>query len=130
MIGYKIAVNKRFNEERNRYVCMLCMVKLEIPKDAEVIRPYNSQKCRCDKAKVLSIRVLNYFNVSSDENVSEAESWLRPDKSIKYIVGDMVYADALDLDKNKECANGIHFFTKEEYAINFAVDKAVYNIPK
>ena len=87
------------------------LIKLEIPEDAKRSSA-TTNKCRCDKAKVLSIT-----SIESGEEIQE----LCNDKysDCVYKVGEMVYPDKFDADRWNECSNGIHFFVNKQEAINY-----------
>ena len=87
------------------------LVKLEIPEDARRCSA-TSQKCRCDKAKVLAITDTDGGNpIQSIFNNSYS--------GVTYKVGAMVYPDRFDEDRWNECSNGIHFFINKQDAINY-----------
>ena len=87
------------------------LVKLEIPEDARRSSA-TTNKCRCDKAKVLAI-------TSMDENESFDEVLCETHASLLYKVGEMVYPDSFDEDRWNECSNGIHFFINKQEAIDY-----------
>ena len=87
------------------------LVKLEIPEDARRCSA-TSQKCRCDKAKVLAITDIDGGNpIESIFNASY--------RGMTYKVGEMVYPDSFDEDRWNECSHGIHFFINKQDAINY-----------
>ena len=88
------------------------LIKLEIPEDAKRCSA-TTNKCRCDRAKVLSITHLS----SNKEIIDEIENnnYVR----CIYKVGTMVYPDSYDDDRWNECSNGIHFFINRQEAINY-----------
>ena len=88
------------------------LIKLEIPDDARRCSA-TSQKCRCDKAKVLSV-----WNMRLEEEVSEVVNHAY-DQDTLYKVGEMVYPDSFDEDRWNECSHGIHFFINKQDAINY-----------
>ena len=88
------------------------LVKLEIPEDAKRSSA-TSMKCRCSKAKVLSITNLDGNN-SIDEIWNKAQ-----EHQVLYKVGEMVYPDSFDEDRWNECSHGIHFFINKQDAINY-----------
>lgn len=88
-----------------------CLIKLLIPEDARRSSA-NNTKCRCDKAKVLSI--INLETGKSCEEVLNSHYNLTI-----YKVGNIVLPDRFNEDKNKECAEGIHFFINKQDAINY-----------
>ena len=71
-----------------------------------------SRKCRCDKAKVLSIE-----SVDGEEMFTEVKSDF--DSNFIYKVGEIVKVDNFCEDRWKECAAGIHFFITRQEAINY-----------
>ena len=97
-IGYKKAADK--------------IVMLEICADAKRSSA-TSRKCRCSKAKVLSITHLD----GSDSGLTEVRSDYS--KAFVYRVGEI--AEAPDFDENRwnECAAGIHFFITREEAVKY-----------
>ena len=88
------------------------LIKLEIPEDARRCSA-TSQKCRCDKAKVLSV-----WNMRLEEEVSEVVNHAYGQDTL-YKVGEMVYPDSFDEDRWNECSHGIHFFINKQDAINY-----------
>jgi hypothetical protein len=88
------------------------LVKLEIPEDAKRSSA-TTNKCRCDKAKVLAITDLDGGN-PIDEIVNTGYS-----PNITYKVGEMVYPDSFDENRWNECSHGIHFFIHKQEAINY-----------
>lgn len=97
-IGYKKA---------NGYI-----VELEILADARRCSA-TTQKCRCDKAKVLSIQnangtIADIKQVSSDYN-----------QDFIYTVGEIVEVPDFDENRWNECSKGIHFFIKRQEAVDY-----------
>ena len=97
-IGYKKAADK--------------IVMLEICADAKRSSA-TSRKCRCSKAKVLSITHLD----GSDSGLTEVRS--NYSKEFVYRVGEI--AEAPDFDENRwnECTAGIHFFITRGEAVEY-----------
>lgn len=97
-IGYKKAAGK--------------IVMLEICADAKRSSA-TSRKCRCSKAKVLSITHLD----GSDSGLTEVRS--NYSKEFVYRVGEI--AEAPDFDENRwnECTAGIHFFITRGEAVKY-----------
>ena len=89
-----------------------CLIMLEIPEDARRCS-CTSQKCRCDKAKVLGIT-----NLDTNESVSEIEN-TSYSPVVTYVVGEMVYPDSFDENRWNECSHGIHFFINKQNAIDY-----------
>ena len=96
-IGYKKVRNK--------------IIKLLILEDSKRSSA-TSRKCRCDKAKVLSIE-----SVDGEEMFTEVKSDF--DSNFIYKVGEIVKVDNFCEDRWKECAAGIHFFITRQEAINY-----------
>ena len=96
-IGYKKVNNK--------------IVRLLILEDSKRSSA-TSRKCRCDKAKVLSIE-----SVDGEEMFTEVKSDF--DSNFIYKVGEIVKVDNFCEDRWKECAAGIHFFITRQEAINY-----------
>ena len=88
------------------------LIKLEIPEDARRCSA-TSQKCRCDKAKVLSV-----WNMCLEEEVLEVVNRAYGQNTL-YKVGEMVYPDSFDEERWNECSHGIHFFINKQDAINY-----------
>ena len=87
------------------------LVKLLITSDARRSSA-TSNKCRCDKAKVLEITDLDGSNpIISVTNDNYAKT--------SYVVGEMVYPDSFDANRWNECSHGIHFFINKQEAINY-----------
>ena len=86
------------------------IVKLEIPEDA-LRSSATTRKCRCSKAKVLSITNIDGLEV----NVVYAVS--KHDSGFLYKVGEVVSVDDFDTNRWNECSTGIHFFMAREEAV-------------
>ena len=72
-----------------------------------------SRKCRCSKAKVLSITELD----GSETDVTEVNS--NCDSSFVYRIGETVEVPNFDDDRWNECAPGIHFFITRQEAVEY-----------
>ena len=97
-IGYKKAADK--------------IVMLEICADAKRSSA-TSRKCRCSKAKVLSITNLD----GSDSGLTEVRS--NYSKEFVYCVGEIAEAPDFDENRWKECTTGIHFFITRGEAVKY-----------
>ena len=97
-IGYKKAADK--------------IVMLEICADAKRSSA-TSRKCRCNKAKVLSITHLD----GSDSGLTEVRS--NYSKEFVYRVGEIAEVSDFDDDRWNECAAGIHFFITRDEAVKY-----------
>ena len=97
-IGYKKAQNK--------------IVKLLITKDAKRSSA-TTRKCRCSKAKVLSITELD----GSDSGLTSINS--KYDPNFTYRVGEIVEVSNFDEDRWNECSTGIHFFITRDEAVQY-----------
>ena len=96
-IGYKKADNK--------------IVELLITEDSERSSA-TTRKCRCSKAKVLSIT-----NIENTEEFNEVTSDY--DKSFIYKVGEIVEVKDFNNDRWDECSTGIHFFITRYEAVTY-----------
>ena len=88
------------------------IIELEICADAKRSSA-TSRKCRCSKAKVLSITNLD----GSESGLSEIES--NYDKDFIYCVGETVEVPDFDDNRWNECAAGIHFFITRGEAVKY-----------
>ena len=88
------------------------IVELEIPEDAYRCSA-TSKKCRCSKAKVLSITNLDGSESKSGVAVSEYDS------SFVYRIGGTVEVTDFDRNRWNECSTGIHFFMNREDAVKY-----------
>ena len=97
-IGYKKAKN--------------FIVKLLITEDAKRSSA-TTRKCRCSKAKVLSITELD----GNDSGLTSINS--KYDPNFTYRVGEIVEVPDFDEDRWNECSTGIHFFITREEAVQY-----------
>lgn len=88
------------------------IAKLEIPEDS-LRSSATSRKCRCSKARVLSITDLDGSEVNVEYAVSGRDS------GFLYKVGEVVSVDDFDTNRWNECSTGIHFFMAREEAVNY-----------
>ena len=88
------------------------IVELEITEDA-LRSSATGRKCRCSKAKVLSITNIDGTNSNTSYAVS-----LR-DPAFVYTVGKTVEVPDFDINRWNECAPGIHFFISRQEAVDF-----------
>ena len=85
------------------------IVELEIPADA-LRSSATTRKCRCSKAKVLSITDID-GNPAGEQVTSDR------DNNFVYVVGQTVEVPDFDLDRWKECAPGIHHYITRAEAV-------------
>ena len=85
------------------------IVELEIPEDS-LRSSATTRKCRCSKAKVLSITNLD----GSKSKCTQATS--KRDSFFVYKVGETVEVTNFDPNRWDECSAGIHFFVTREEA--------------
>ena len=97
-LGYK----KCFND---------CLVQLLIPADAKRTSA-TLPSCRCSKAKVLTIKSLDYKEIYK-------EAWSLVDENFVYRVGEWVEVKNFDEDRWKDSTTGIHFWMTREEAKNY-----------
>ena len=90
------------------------IVELEILTDARRSSA-TGRKCRCDKAKVLSITTLDGVAVGVDAGTVHSSY----DPQFEYIVGEIVTAPNFCEDRWEECAPGIHFFINRQEAVEY-----------
>ena len=91
-----------------------CIVELEITEDA-LRSSATTRKCRCSKAKVLSIT--NLDGSPYDEN----RVFSKRDPSFEYAVGKTIEVSEFDTDRWNECSSGIHFFITREEAMRYTL---------
>ena len=103
-IGFKKASDKNNEIE---YI-----VKLEIPEDA-LRSSATTRKCRCSKAKVLSI--INLDGTDADTDVAYSNY----DPDFIYKIGEIVEVADFDTDRWNECSTGIHFFITRKEAVDY-----------
>ncbi|MCI9094025.1 MAG: pentapeptide repeat-containing protein [Coprobacillus sp.] len=101
-IGFKKAKNEDYDS---------VIVELLILEDAKRVSA-TTRKCRCSKAKVLSIT-----SVSESKKYKKARS--NHDNSFIYEVGEIVEVDNFDEDRWNECSTGIHFFITRQEAVDY-----------
>ena len=88
------------------------IVELEICSDAKRSSS-TTRKCRCSKAKVISITNTDGSNANVDKVFSY---W---DENFSYEVGKIVWVDDFDEHRWNECTTGIHFFMTRQEAIDY-----------
>jgi hypothetical protein len=88
------------------------IVKLEICEDAKRSSA-TTRKCRCSKARVLSIENPD----GGDSGVTSVES--DNQSSFIYTVGATVEVTGFDTDRWNECSAGIHFFITRDEAVRW-----------
>lgn len=88
------------------------IIELEIPSDA-LRSSATTRKCRCSKAKVVSITNLD----GTPSNVK----WIASNYDLKFIynLGETVEVPNFDTNRWNECAPGIHFFITRQEAVDF-----------
>ena len=96
-----------FKQCRNSFI-----VKLEIPSDS-LRCSATGRKCRCSKAKVISITNLDGTNANTDAVISKR------DPNFIYKVGETVEVKNFDTNRWNECSTGIHFFITRQEAVDY-----------
>ena len=88
------------------------IVELLIPDDARRCSA-TSRKCRCDKAKVISITALS--------GEDDGTTTIRSDYNSEFIytVGETVEVKDFNEDRWNECSSGIHFFITRQEAVDY-----------
>ena len=89
------------------------LIKLEIPADAKRSSA-TTNKCRCEKAKVLGFYDLNSTELNIDKIINYVFH------TCEYRKGEMVYPDYFDENRWNEYSHGIHFFVNKQDAINYS----------
>ena len=105
--GEFVAYKKAYDSESE----LPRIVKLLIPADA-LRSSATTEKCRCNKAKVLSITDLDNTEVYQ-------KAFSRYDTTFIYEVGKTVEVPGFNKDRWKVCAPGIHFFMRRMDAVNY-----------
>lgn len=129
-IGYKKAITKDsiitefefYDPDRNCYRAVkripvnydptIVIVKLEIPEEARRGSGAFSRKCRCDKAKVIGMELMN-----GEPYDGVAVSFY--DSDFEYKLGEKVIEPGFNSCRWFTCAPGIHFFMTKEEAMNY-----------
>ena len=88
------------------------IVELLIPEDARRCSA-TSKKCRCDKAKVLSITKID----GTSDGVDTVYSIY--DETFAYKIGELVEVKDFDDNRWNECSTGIHFFLTRQEAVKY-----------
>ena len=88
------------------------IVELEIPEDA-LRSSATTRKCRCSKAKVISITNLDGSKSEEKKAISNRDS------SFVYKLGETIEVPDFDPNRWNECSTGIHFFMTREEALNY-----------
>ena len=96
-----------FKKCRNNFI-----VKLEILSDS-LRCSATGRKCRCSKAKVISITNLDGTNANTNAVVS------KQDPTFIYKVGETVEVKNFDTNRWNECSTGIHFFITRQEAVDY-----------
>ena len=109
-VGFKKA--KLYNSEETESQDVI--VELEIPADARRTSA-TGRKCRCDKAKVLSVTTLDGVAVGADAGTVRSSY----DPDFVYEVGEIVTEPNFCEDRWEECAPGIHFFINRQEAVEY-----------
>lgn len=88
------------------------IVELFIPSNAKRCSA-TSRKCRCSKAKVISITTLS----GDATTITEVHSTYDP--NFIYKLGEYVEVKNFDDNRWNECSTGIHFFITRQEAVNY-----------
>ena len=129
-IGYKIVVKDKYSRRhpiiQPNSINRLCLLKLEIPEDAERLSPILSgslPKCRCDKVKVLQAYDVQKYLITKDLRKCRIKDqkifYSYYNRDFEYSVGETISVDNFDDDRWKTCSTGIHFFRKKEDAMRY-----------
>ena len=88
------------------------LVKLLVPEDARRSSA-TTNKCRCDKAKVIGIT-----SIDGKYSYDKETNWSYGIKTV-YELGKIVMPDSFDENRWNECSHGIHFFINKQDAIQY-----------
>ena len=88
------------------------IIELFIPSNAKRCSA-TSRKCRCSKAKVISITTPSGYKT----NITEVHS--NYDPNFIYKLGEYVEVKNFDDNRWNECSTGIHFFITRQEAVNY-----------
>ncbi len=88
------------------------IIELEIPSDA-LRSSSTTRKCRCSKAKVISITNLD----GTPSDIKSVASGFN--SKFIYTIGETVEVPNFDTNRWNECAPGIHFFITRQEAIEY-----------
>ena len=88
------------------------IIELFIPSNARRCSA-TTRKCRCDRAKVMSITTKS----GEDSGLTEVSSSY--DSAFIYKVGEYVSVDNFNEDRWQECSAGIHFFITRQEAVDY-----------
>ena len=102
-----------------------CLVELEIPQNARIVRHESNSKMRCDRAFVQSIRRI----AAAEEGLYAAETSLEMawplytfNDFTTYVPNCWTYPDSFDDNEGVACSHGIHFFATEHEAFDFIIE--------
>lgn len=85
------------------------VVKLTIPKDAEVV--FTDSKCRASYVKVEAIYpAVHFFDEENIRPLDAPHAFSFHNRSFKYVPGAVLFPDEFDRNPNAVCSHGIHFF--------------------
>lgn len=90
------------------------IIELEVPSDA-LRSSSTTRKCRCSKAKVVSITNLD----GTPSDIKSVASY--HDSKFIYNLGETVEVPNFDANRWNECSPGIHFFITRQEAIDYAL---------
>ena len=88
------------------------IIELFIPSNAKRCSA-TSRKCRCSKAKVISI------TTPSGDKTNITEVYSNYDPNFMYKLGEYVEVKNFDDNRWNECSTGIHFFITRQEAVNY-----------
>lgn len=111
-VGFKKA--KLYNPDESARQDVI--VELEISADARRSSA-TERKCRCDKAKVLSVTTLEGVEVDADAGTVRSNYNTR----FEYRVGEIVTEPNFCEDRWEKCALGIHFFINRQEAVEYEI---------
>lgn len=90
------------------------IAKLKIPANTKIVRPITENKLRCSQY------FIEWIKTKSNKFIQEAIS---PIKRIRYRVKETYNCEIIDLDINKVCTDGLHFFEDFDDALESEYNK-------
>ena len=141
-VGYKKCIILVEGED-GTFLPKECIVELEVPKGAKIVKVWPNNKMRCDKAIVkamflpskdaldketvaYSISDFFYYVWDLDTDTDKMDEYKKivdeiKKRCFKYIVGETVIPDNFfDENPHIACSSGIHYFDSFSKALNYS----------
>lgn len=130
-VGWKGAIVFHGYDCRKRGIkAEYCLVHLGVPVGSRRLRAKSSKKCRCEFAEVLDIQkfdgssfpvgtVAYSIHEINHHEINDHHFYDLDHYKTRYKIGERVYADSFDDDREIECSHGIHFFMSRDDALAY-----------